>query len=139
MKKHTYNDGINMYEIDPNYLEEGIHTAEKRNLDSIRVKRLAEDPNFKYELDLSPLLNKTFIKKLIIDNSLKLPKIKNIDAIYSLQELKELTLAVPINIDFIKLNQLEKLYLNNESYQNLNSLINLKQLYFSRYKKTNCS
>lgn len=138
MKKHTYNDSINMYEIDPNYLEEGIRTAEKKNFNSIRIKRLSEDPNFKYELDFLSLQNKTFIKKLIIDNSLKFAGIKNIEAIYSLQELNDLALALPINIDFSKLKQIEKLYLNNESYKNLNSLVNLKQLYLSRYTKTTC-
>lgn len=139
MKKHVYNNAINMYEIDPKYLVEGIHTAEKRNFDSIRIKRLAEEPNFKYELDLLPLFNKTFIKRLIIDDSFKLLKIKNIEAIYSLKELNDLTLALPLEIDFSYLKQLEKLYLNNDSYENLSALVNLKQLYFSRYSKENCS
>lgn len=65
--------------------------------------------------------------------------IKNIEAVYSLNELKDFTIALPIDIDFSQLKQLEKLFLNNESYKNLGSLINLKELYFFRYSKTDCS
>ncbi|KAF2326452.1 leucine-rich repeat domain-containing protein [Flavobacterium ginsenosidimutans] len=138
MKKYTYNSSINMYEIDPRFLEEGILKAQKKSFDSIRIKAFADDCDFKCHLDLLPLKDKKFIKKLIIDDSFKLQSVKNIEAIYSLQELIDFTIALPINIDFKELTQLEKLYLNNESYQNLSSLINLKELYFSRYSKENC-
>ncbi|SHK12520.1 hypothetical protein SAMN05444146_0487 [Flavobacterium johnsoniae] len=30
MKKYTYNDAINAYEIDPRYLEKGIQVAEEK-------------------------------------------------------------------------------------------------------------
>lgn len=138
MKKHFYNDTINVYEIDFKYLEEGIRAAERKNLDSIRIESFDEESNFKNELDLLPLFNKTFIKKLIIGDSFKLKSVKNIDAIYSLKELNDLTLALPLEIDFSYLKQLEKLFVNNHSYKNLESLINLKQLYFARYSKENC-
>lgn len=136
MKKHKFNDSLQVYEIDPRYLEEGIHAAEKKCFDSIRI--ISEESNLKCHLDLGPFNDKTFIKKLILGDTFKVLSVKNIDAIYSLVEMIDLTLGLPVNIDFSQLKQLEKLSLHTESYKNLNSLVNLKQLYFSNLKG-NCS
>lgn len=140
MKKHAYNDSINAYEIDPRYLEEGIHAAEEKGFDSIRIRGFVNDCDFKCQLDLTPLENKMFIKKLLINDSFKLKGKINIDALYSLVKMTELSVALPISINFSHLKQLQKLGLHkNNNYENLEELINLKELYISRYTKENCS
>lgn len=36
MRKYTFNEGV--IEIDPRYLEEGLHVAEEEQFESIRIR-----------------------------------------------------------------------------------------------------
>lgn len=136
MRKYTFNDSI--IEIDPRYLEEGINVAEEEQFESIHIKASVDDVDFKCDLDLAPLEDKKFIKNLAIDNNFKLKSVTNIEALYSLVNMIDFSVSLQIPIDFSRLKQLEKLYLFNSRYENLETLTNLKSLYIFGYSKQNC-
>jgi len=139
MRKYSFNDCV--IEIDPRYLEEGLHVAEEEQFESIRIRGFVDDVDFKCDLDLSPLKDKKFIKNLAIDNNFKLKSVANIEALYSLVNMIDFSVSLQIPIDFSRLKQLEQLeqlYLFNSCYENLDALTNLKSLYIFGYSKQNC-
>ncbi|MEK4425953.1 hypothetical protein [Solibacillus sp. FSL K6-1523] len=138
MRSYAFNDSIGYFEIDPLFLVEGLLIAEKENYHSIRITSMNSRADLKCHLDFSSFNNKTFIKRLRIGDSFKLLGYQNIEALSTLTNLTEITLAQPINLDLNYFEKLQEVVIKKDSYFNLDKLVNLKSLYAIRYINLDC-
>ncbi|MCY9529365.1 hypothetical protein ABEW50_20265 [Paenibacillus jamilae] len=138
MMNYAFNDSIGYFEIDPLFLEEGVQIAEKENYHSIRIRNLNPEVDLKCHLDFASFNNKTFINKLRISSNFKLSKYQNTEALSTLTNLTEITLAQPINLDLSYFKKLEEVVVKKDHYLNLDKLVNVKSLYAIKYMKPDC-
>lgn len=139
MMNYAFNDSIGYFEIDPLFLEEGVQIAEKENYHSIRIRNLNPEVDLKCHLDFASFNNKTFINKLRIGSNFKLSKYQNTEALSTLTNLTEITLAQPINLDLSYFKKLEEVVVKKDHYLNLDKLVNVKSLYAIKYMKPDCN
>lgn len=132
MKKYQYNKLLDYLEIDPNFLSEGLMYAENIKCDSIRIIELNLMDNVSENINFYPLLNKLFVKRLMIED-IKINKLQasSIESIYTLDNLKLLSLkGNKMRIDLSKISQIEVFYFKySKTIQNIDSLLNLKDLF----------
>lgn len=132
MKKYQYNELLHYLEIDPNFLSDGLMYAESIKCDSIRIIGLNSMDIISKNINFYPLLNKLFVKRLIIED-IKIDKVQasSIESIYTLDNLKLLSLkGNKMKIDLSKLSQIEVFYCKySKAIQNIDSLLNLKDLF----------
>lgn len=138
MRNYAFNDSTGYFEIDPRFLKEGIQIAEKESYHSIRIRNLNLATDLKCHLDFSSFNNKTFINKLLISDNFKLSKYQNIEALYTLCNLTEVTLGQPIKLNLNYFKKMEEVVVEKDYYLNLDKLINVKRLYAIKYMKPDC-
>jgi len=140
MVKYNYNEVIGYLEIDPQFIMEGIEYAKNEDFNSIRIRTLNQNSGQKYDIDFSPFKDELFIEKLIINDDFKIGKAHFFEALYTLRKLNHLQFRQPLNIDLSHLLQLKGLYIKGDKkVENINSLINLKNLLISSTKKDDCT
>ncbi|WP_306353284.1 hypothetical protein [Flavobacterium sp. '19STA2R22 D10 B1'] len=139
MKKYSYNDNIETFEIDPQFLKEGIQYAEKKEHKAIRIITQNNNSGSKYNLDFLFFKDKNFIEKLSIGDDFKIGKISHIEELNSMSGLKHLSLNQSIAIDLSGLIHLESLYLRHDKeVKNLDKLVDLQDLLVTTTKEVDC-
>lgn len=130
MIKYRYNDAIQEWEIDPQFIEEGLACAEKEGFPCIRILCLNQNAGRKYDLDFSIFSNRLFITGLDISDSFRIRNLSNLEELYTLSNLRTLSFRdSKFAIDFSRLPQLEKLILRyNKKLKNISALKNLKHI-----------
>ncbi|TVY02057.1 leucine-rich repeat domain-containing protein [Cohnella terricola] len=140
MKKYSFNDNIQEFEIDPEFIKEGVKQAEKKGYSSIRIISLNDNKGKTYNLDLTPMENKSFIKLVSISDNFRVGKF-NIDALYTLSNLTQLFCEnKSIIFDYALLPRLEHIYYDY-SHKSLNftSLIALKSIVIRGFSEMDCT
>ncbi|TVY02068.1 leucine-rich repeat domain-containing protein [Cohnella terricola] len=140
MKKYSFNENIQAFEIDPQFIKEGVKQAEKKGYSSIRIISLNDNKGERYDLDLTPMEDKSFINAVSISNTFKVKNF-NIDALYTLDKLTKLICNhEKIIFDYSMLHTIEELYIDyNEMSLNFSSLKALKHVTIFGLSENDCA
>ncbi|MBC3949262.1 toxin [Pseudomonas folii] len=110
MKKYSYNENIDAFEISEYFLLEGLKQAQKKDHRNIRIMR-DNSVASSTVLDLSPLASSESVETLNISQDINLKKV-DFSPLYTCSSLKALTISYLKDVlDFSKLTSLKTLYI----------------------------
>lgn len=139
MKQYQFNDRINFLEVDVQHLEAGLTYAEGAVIDSIHIRLLDSPTTTKYDLDFLPFENKTFVKRLIIHDSLKIGKVKNVEVLYTIPlTYLQVMQVFPVDLGFFR--QLKSYYFEYDAgIKNIDALENIEDVLVHSLAGEDCS
>ncbi len=133
MKKYEYRPETDYFVIDPLHIPAGLAAASSGRMSSVcisatdyRSKNLTFDP--------AVFAGKKWIRRLILDENLS-PVKDNLDCLYDMADLEELTIPEWIPLDFSRFRKLTVLVLSRgTSLKGLDKLHSLGMLYLINWK-----
>ncbi len=129
MLKYFYNKEIGFLEVDPEFVELGLKYAQKKAIDSIRIRTLNLNYGHRYKIDFKLIACQDFIRRFWLNGDFKIVNLKEGGVLSDMQSLVSLSLAHPIEIEWGKLINLESLVLYSDKYiRGLSALKTLREL-----------
>lgn len=129
MHKYLYNNEVRVLDIDPEFIELGLKYAQKKAIDSIRIRTLNQNAGSCYKIDFHFIARQDFVRNFILNDDFKIYNLKEGMALSNMQSLVSLQLLHPIEIEWKKLINLERLILGSDKYiRGLSTLKTLKEL-----------
>ena len=129
MLKYFYNNAIGFLDVDPEFVALGLKYAQKKAIDSIRIRTLNQNSGHRYKIDFKLIACQDFIRNFILDDDFKITNLKEGRVLSDMQSLVSLSLSHPIEIEWGKLVNLERLELDSDKYiRGLSALKTLREL-----------
>ena len=129
MLKYFYNNAIGFLDVDPEFIDLGLKYAQKKAIDSIRIRTLNQNSGHRYKIDFKLIACQDFIRNFILDDDFKITNLKEGRVLSDMQSLVSLSLSHPIEIEWGKLVNLERLVLYSDKYiRGLSALKTLREL-----------
>ena len=129
MLKYFYNKEIGFLDVDPEFIALGLKYAQRKAIDSIRIRTLNQNSGHRYKIDFQLIACQDFIRNFILDDDFKIVNLKDGGVLSDMQSLVYLSLAHPIEIEWGKLVNLESLVLYSDKYiRGLSALKTLREL-----------
>ena len=129
MLKYFYNNAIGFLDVDPEFVALGFKYAQKKAIDSIRIRTLNQNSGHRYKIDFKLIACQDFIRNFILDDDFKITNLKEGRVLSDMQSLVSLSLSHPIEIEWGKLVNLERLVLYSDKYiRGLSALKTLREL-----------
>lgn len=129
MLKYFYNNAIGFLDVDPEFVALGLKYAQKKAIDSIRIRTLNQNSGHRYKIDFKLIACQDFIRNFILDDDFKITNLKEGRVLSDMQSLVSLSLSHPIEIEWGKLVNLERLVLYSDKYiRGLSALKTLREL-----------
>ena len=129
MLKYFYNNEIGLLEVDPEFVALGLKYAQRKAIDSIRIRTLNQNSGHRYKIDFQLIACQDFIRNFILDDDFKIVNLKEGRVLSDMQSLVYLSLEHPIEIEWGKLVNLERLELDSDKYiRGLSALKTLRKL-----------
>ena len=129
MLKYFYNKEIGFLDVDPEFVELGLKYAQKKAIDSIRIRTLNQNSERRYKIDFKLIACQDFIRNFILNDDFKITNLKDGGVLSDMQSLVSLSLSHPIEIEWEKLVNLERLVLHSDKYiRGLSALKTLREL-----------
>lgn len=129
MLKYFYNNEIGFLDVDPEFIGLGIKYAQKKAIDSIRIRTLNQNSGHRYKIDFKLIACQDFIRNFILNDDFKIVNLKEGRVLSDMQSLVSLSLSHPIEIEWEKLVNLERLVLDSDKYiRGLSALKTLRKL-----------
>ena len=129
MLKYFYNNEIGFLEVDPEFVALGLKYAQRKAIDSIRIRTLNQNSGHRYKIDFQLIACQDFIHNFILDDDFKIVNLKEGRVLSDMQSLVSLSLSHPIEIEWGKLVNLERLELDSDKYvRGLSALKTLRKL-----------
>ena len=129
MLKYFYNNEIGLLEVDPEFVALGFKYAQRKAIDSIRIRTLNQNSGHRYKIDFQLIACQDFIRNFILDDDFKIVNLKEGRVLSDMQSLVYLSLEHPIEIEWGKLVNLERLELDSDKYiRGLSALKTLRKL-----------
>lgn len=129
MLKYFYNNEIGFLEVDPEFVALGLKYAQRKAIDSIRIRTLNQNSGHRYKIDFQLIACQDFIRNFILDDDFKIVNLKEGRVLSDMQSLVYLSLEHPIEIEWGKLVNLESLVLYSDKYiRGLSTLKTLRKL-----------
>lgn len=139
--KFQFNEAIGFLEILPGFLSEGLKYAGEKGIDSVRVtagRLMGGGPEF--DVDFSAFEGCGFIRKFTLEDDFKIRSIAGIEALYSLEGLRSITLVKDIEMDLQRLKGLRELHIGKiGKLKNIGSLTQLEGLLISFCRDDDCN
>lgn len=148
MDKYFYNKDINLIEVLPEFIKSAIKPAKLYRCGIRIIDRLSivnsEVSKKGVVLDFLCLNNYTKIPSLTISDDLDIGEYRNIDTLYELNCLEQLSLGkisgTPLDIDISKITSIRDLRCDyTPKIKNIGQAINLERLYIWSYKAADLS
>ena len=129
MLKYFYNKEIGFLDVDPEFIDLGLKYAQRKAIDSIRIRTLNQNSGHRYKIDFQLIACQDFIRNFILDDDFKIVNLKEGRVLSDMQSLVFLSLSHPIEIEWGKLVNLERLELDSDKYiRGLSALKTLRKL-----------
>lgn len=129
MLKYFYNNEIEFLDVDPEFIALGLKYAQKKAIDSIRIRTLNQNSGHRYKIDFQLIACQDFIRNFILEDDFKIVNLKEGRVLSDMQSLVFLSLSHPIEIEWGKLVNLERLELDSDKYiRGLSALKTLRKL-----------
>lgn len=129
MLKYSYNNEIGFLDVDPEFIDLGLKYAQRKAIDSIRIRTLNQNSGHRYKIDFQLIACQDFIRNFILDDDFKIVNLKEGRVLSDMQSLVYLSLEHPIEIEWGKLVNLERLELDSDKYiRGLSALKTLRKL-----------
>lgn len=129
MLKYFYNKEIGFLDVDPEFVALGLKYAQKKAIDSIRIRTLNQNSGRRYKIDFKLIACQDFIRNFILNDDFKIVNLKEGRVLSDMQSLVSLSLSHPIEIEWEKLVNLERLVLDSDKYiRGLSALKTLREL-----------
>lgn len=129
MLKYFYNKDIGFLDVDPEFIALGLKYAQRKAIDSIRIRTLNQNSGHRYKIDFQLIACQDFIHNFILDDDFKIVNLKEGRVLSDMQSLVYLSLEHPIEIEWGKLINLESLVLYSDKYiRGLSTLKTLRKL-----------
>ena len=129
MLKYFYNNAIGFLDVDPEFINLGLKYARKKAIDSIRITTLNQNSGHRYKIDFQLIACQDFIRNFILEDDFKIVNLKEGRVLSDMQSLVFLSLSHPIEIEWGKLVNLERLELDSDKYiRGLSALKTLRKL-----------
>lgn len=129
MLKYFYNNAIGFLDVDPEFIDLGLKYARKKAIDSIRIRTLNQNSGHRYKIDFKLIACQDFIRNLTLNDDFKIVNLKEGRVLSDMQSLISLSLLHPIEIEWEKLVNLERLVLDSDKYiRGLSALKTLRKL-----------
>ena len=129
MLKYFYNKDIGFLDVDPEFIDLGLKYAQKKAIDSIRIRTLNLNYGHRYKIDFKLIACQDFIRNFILEDDFKIVNLKEGRVLSDMQSLVFLSLSHPIEIEWGKLVNLERLELDSDKYiRGLSALKTLRKL-----------
>ena len=129
MLKYFYNNEIGLLEVDPEFVALGLKYAQRKAIDSIRIRTLNQNSGHRYKIDFQLIACQDFIRNFILEDDFKIVNLKEGRVLSDMQSLVYLSLEHPIEIEWGKLVNLERLELDSDKYvRGLSTLKTLRKL-----------
>ena len=129
MLKYFYNNEIGFLDVDPEFIDLGLKYAQRKAIDSIRIRTLNQNSGHRYKIDFQLIACQDFIRNFILDDDFKIVNLKEGRVLSDMQSLVYLSLEHPIEIEWGKLVNLERLELDSDKYiRGLSALKTLRKL-----------
>ena len=129
MLKYFYNNEIEFLDVDPEFIALGLKYARRKAIDSIRIRTLNQNSGHRYKIDFQLIACQDFIRNFILDDDFKIVNLKEGRVLSDMQSLVYLSLEHPIEIEWGKLVNLERLELDSDKYiRGLSALKTLRKL-----------
>ena len=107
----------------------GFKYARRKAIDSIRIRTLNQNSGHRYKIDFQLIACQDFIRNFILDDDFKIVNLKEGRILSDMQSLVSLSLSHPIEIEWGKLVNLERLELDSDKYvRGLSALKTLRKL-----------
>ena len=130
MLKYFYNNEIGLLEVDPEFVALGLKYAQRKAIDSIRIRTLNQNSGHRYKIDFQLIACQDFIHNFILEDDFKIVNLKEGRVLSDMQSLVYLSLEHPIEIEWGKLVNLESLVLYSDKYiRGLSALKTLRELF----------
>lgn len=129
MLKYFYNNEIEFLDVDPEFIDLGLKYARKKAIDSIRIRTLNQNSGHRYKIDFKLIACQDFIRNFTLNDDFKIVNLKEGRVLSDMQSLISLSLLHPIEIEWEKLVNLERLVLDSDKYiRGLSALKTLRKL-----------
>lgn len=129
MLKYFYNNAIGFLDVDPEFIDLGLKYARKKAIDSIRIRTLNQNSGHRYKIDFKLIACQDFIRNFTLNDDFKIVNLKEGRVLSDMQSLISLSLLHPIEIEWEKLVNLERLVLDSDKYiRGLSALKTLRKL-----------
>ena len=129
MLKYFYNNEIGFLDVDPEFIDLGLKYARKKAIDSIRIRTLNQNSGHRYKIDFKLIACQNFIRNFTLNDDFKIVNLKEGRVLSDMQSLISLSLLHPIEIEWEKLVNLERLVLDSDKYiRGLSALKTLRKL-----------
>ena len=129
MLKYFYNKDIGFLDVDPEFIALGLKYAQRKAIDSIRIRTLNQNSGHRYKIDFQLIACQDFIRNFILNDDFKIVNLKEGRVLSDMQSLVYLSLEHPIEIEWGKLVNLESLVLDSDKYiRGLSALKTLRKL-----------
>ena len=129
MLKYFYNNEIGFLDVDPEFIDLGLKYARKKAIDSIRIRTLNQNSGHRYKIDFKLIACQDFIRNFTLNDDFKIVNLKEGRVLSDMQSLISLSLLHPIEIEWEKLVNLERLVLDSDKYiRGLSALKTLRKL-----------
>ena len=129
MLKYFYNNAIGFLDVDPEFVALGLKYAQKKAIDSIRIRTLNQNSGHRYKIDFKLIACQDFIRNFTLNDDFKIVNLKEGRVLSDMQSLISLSLLHPIEIEWEKLVNLERLVLDSDKYiRGLSALKTLRKL-----------
>ena len=77
MLKYFYNKEIGFLEVDPEFVELGLKYAQKKAIDSIRIRTLNLNYGHRYKIDFQLIACQDFIRRFWLNGDFKIVNLKD--------------------------------------------------------------
>ena len=129
MLKYFYNNEIGFLDVDPEFIDLGLKYTRKKAIDSIRIRTLNQNSGHRYKIDFKLIACQDFIRNFTLNDDFKIVNLKEGRVLSDMQSLISLSLLHPIEIEWEKLVNLERLVLDSDKYiRGLSALKTLRKL-----------
>ena len=129
MLKYFYNNEIGFLDVDPEFIDLGLKYARKKAIDSIRIRTLNQNSGHRYKIDFKLIACQDFIRNFTLNDDFKIVNLEEGKVLSDMQSLISLSLLHPIEIEWEKLVNLERLVLDSDKYiRGLSALKTLRKL-----------
>ena len=129
MLKYFYNNAIGFLDVDPEFIDLGLKYARKKAIDSFRIRTLNQNSGHRYKIDFKLIACQDFIRNFTLNDDFKIVNLKEGRVLSDMQSLISLSLLHPIEIEWEKLVNLERLVLDSDKYiRGLSALKTLRKL-----------
>ena len=129
MLKYFYNNEIGFLDVDPEFIDLGLKYARKKAIVSIRIRTLNQNSGHRYKIDFKLIACQDFIRNFTLNDDFKIVNLKEGRVLSDMQSLISLSLLHPIEIEWEKLVNLERLVLDSDKYiRGLSALKTLRKL-----------